>query len=128
MSSEVVNALQEARLAIESLAKLADPNQDPSGVMRGPTVAKIDAAIAVMLPKSETVGADTTLPPAPPRADHMRLGIVEKGHVTLFLCAAGGEVIATAAMSIDICERLVIDLMDHVAKLELARGKLILLQ
>lgn len=72
---------------------------------------------------------DTPLPPVPPRADHMRLGIVEKGHVTLFLCAASGEVIATAAMSSDICERLVIDLMAHVEQLEQAAPKkLILLQ
>lgn len=76
---------------------------------------------------------DTRLPPVPPfadppRADHMRLGIVEKDHVTLFLYNAGDEVIATAAMSVDICERLVIDMMTHVEKLQRAAPKKLILQ
>lgn len=76
---------------------------------------------------------DTKLPPVPPRADppradHMRLGIVEKDHVTLFLYNAADEVIATASLSIDICERLVIDMMAHVEKLQLAAPKKIILQ
>jgi hypothetical protein len=64
----------------------------------------------------------------PPRADHMRLGIVEKDRVTLFLYNASDEVIATASLSIDISERLVIDLMAHAEKLRLLAPKKPILQ
>lgn len=44
--ASAVEALKQARLAIEGLAKIADPNHDPSGVMEGPTIARIDAELA----------------------------------------------------------------------------------
>ena len=88
------------------------------------------------LPESTTSGTVTAVSSRafgamsadPPRADHMRLGIVEKDHVTLFLYNAGDEVIATASMSIDISERLVIDIMAHVEKLQLSAPKKVILQ
>lgn len=42
---DMLEALSQARLAVEGLAKIADPNGDPSGVMRGPTIRAIDAAL-----------------------------------------------------------------------------------
>ena len=44
--AEAREALSGARIAIEALAKIGDPNSDPSGVMNGPTVAKIDRALS----------------------------------------------------------------------------------